>query len=67
MKVGDVVILKSGGPKMTVESATETQVHTVWFEAGELRTTSLGVELVELVPPGWRDRPPPTSIPGGGD
>jgi len=29
--VGDVVQLKSGGPKMTVTNVLEKSVHTSWF------------------------------------
>jgi uncharacterized protein YodC (DUF2158 family) len=31
LKVGDVVQLKSGGPKMTVTNVLEKVVHTSWF------------------------------------
>lgn len=67
MKAGDVVVLKSGGPKMTVEQVTSAQVHTVWFVGDTLHRSTIALELVDLVPPGWRDRPPPTSLPGGGE
>jgi uncharacterized protein YodC (DUF2158 family) len=30
-KIGDIVQLKSGGPKMTVTSVLEKVVHTAWF------------------------------------
>ncbi len=30
-KVGDIVQLKSGGPKMTVTAVLEKVVHTAWF------------------------------------
>lgn len=29
--IGDIVQLKSGGPKMTVTSVLEKVVHTAWF------------------------------------
>jgi len=31
-KIGDVVVLKSGGPRMTVEKVDGTTVHCKWFE-----------------------------------
>lgn len=31
LKVGDVVRLKSGGPKMTVEEVRPTSVVCIWF------------------------------------
>lgn len=31
-KQGDIVLLKSGGPKMTVESAGDTKVLCVWHD-----------------------------------
>ncbi|MGC1361085.1 MAG: DUF2158 domain-containing protein [Silvibacterium sp.] len=34
LKVGDVVQLKSGGPKMTVNELTPAQAHCVWFVGG---------------------------------
>jgi uncharacterized protein YodC (DUF2158 family) len=30
--VGDVVVLKSGGPKMTVDKISGNEVQCVWFE-----------------------------------
>ena len=30
--VGDVVVLKSDGPKMTIEKIDSDQCHCVWFE-----------------------------------
>lgn len=32
MKIGDIVKLKSGGYKMTVEDVKEDDVHCVWFD-----------------------------------
>ncbi|KTC81761.1 YodC family protein [Legionella brunensis] len=37
-KVGDVVILKSGGPKMTVVSVeAENELRCTWFVNGEIK------------------------------
>lgn len=35
--VGDVVMLKSGGPHMTVTNHNEKGVHVVWFSNSETR------------------------------
>jgi uncharacterized protein YodC (DUF2158 family) len=41
-KVGDIVQLKSGGPKMTVvgDLKDEEQVYTAWFVEGKKETAS---------------------------
>lgn len=41
-KAGDVVVLKSGGPRMTVqgEGDFEGQVLCQWFDKGEVKTGS---------------------------
>lgn len=31
-KIGDVVVLRSGGPRMTVEKIDGTTAHCKWFE-----------------------------------
>lgn len=31
LKLGDIVQLKSGGPKMTVTKVLERYIHTAWF------------------------------------
>ncbi len=31
-KVGDVVILKSGGPDMTISTVSDDGVHCIWFK-----------------------------------
>lgn len=37
MEIGDVVLLKSGGPKMTVVSANEREIRCKWLsDRGEL-------------------------------
>lgn len=36
LKIGDVVRLKSGGPKMTISDITDNKFSTVWFFNGKL-------------------------------
>ncbi len=31
LKLGDIVQLKSGGPKMTVSRVLDSHIHTAWF------------------------------------
>ncbi|HEX8012455.1 MAG TPA: DUF2158 domain-containing protein [Casimicrobiaceae bacterium] len=52
-KPGDIVKLKSGGPKMTVEgpyrghSSNEEQVRCIWFEGSERKTDVFAVATLE--------------------
>ena len=52
-KVGDVVRLKSGGPKMTVidiNGESHSQISVAWFvDDGDLRSTSGPAASLELV------------------
>lgn len=54
-KVGDVVVLRSGGPKMTIrESSTESEDGTItvnWFTVDTLVFEYLHEDQVELAPP----------------
>ena len=34
---GEVVMLKSGGPQMTVVNVREGDVHVIWFNGADLR------------------------------
>jgi uncharacterized protein YodC (DUF2158 family) len=52
---GDVVVLKSGGPKMTVNNAGtdmtgELFVECVWFEGNQHRATTFHPEALEIAP-----------------
>lgn len=52
-KVGDVVILKSGGPKMTVENVAtrnsgQPAVWCTWFEGSKVVKDVFAVEAVKL-------------------
>jgi uncharacterized protein YodC (DUF2158 family) len=54
---GDVVVLKSGSPTMTVAEASAEAVVCVWFdpEKGEFRTQALPTSVLDN-PAGKRDR-----------
>ena len=45
-KVGDVVVLKSGGPRMTVESVANEVAHCVWFEKTKKHEGNFNVALL---------------------
>lgn len=46
-KVGDVVILKSGGPSMTVNSVDISGVFCVWFDSkGETKSATFLAEML---------------------
>lgn len=54
-KTGDVVVLKSGGPKMTVgdpvvQTATSTKVRCVYFLNGELKEALVAAETLIASP-----------------
>lgn len=40
LKTGDVVKLKSGGPTMTVSSATDEKIECAWFVDGTVQHSS---------------------------
>jgi len=50
LRAGDVVRLRSGGPKMTialVDSADDCHCH--WFDGGELKTSVVDINTLEKV------------------
>jgi uncharacterized protein YodC (DUF2158 family) len=54
IKVGSIVKLKSGGPKMTVEAvfrdvSKETYVQCSWFEGDKRVEGQFGLEAIETV------------------
>lgn len=51
IQVGDVVILKSGGPTMTVEATNSERVHTQWFDATTLKSGSFNAPSLKLYTP----------------
>jgi uncharacterized protein YodC (DUF2158 family) len=36
--IGDIVVLRSGGPRMTVKFIDDAGVHCIWFEASKSQT-----------------------------
>lgn len=51
-KVGDVVKLKSGSPKMTISSIENKICNCVWFEQSSKMEDSFSQELLEKYEPG---------------
>lgn len=48
-KPGEVVVLKSGGPLMTVKFHEEYRVACTWFDSkGQLQVNEFGPEQLEL-------------------
>ncbi|MBB3562884.1 uncharacterized protein YodC (DUF2158 family) [Rhizobium sp. BK512] len=48
-KVGDIVMLKSGGPKMTVVSVvSSTTVQTSWFAGAKNEKAHFAVDALEV-------------------
>ena len=45
-KIGDIVQLKSGGPKMTVTNVLERVVHTAWFAGSKKEMGAFPFEAV---------------------
>ena len=51
-KKGDVVWLKSGGPKMTIKSTSKLDICTcIWFQFGEIQSFEFEFELLTLSDP----------------
>jgi uncharacterized protein YodC (DUF2158 family) len=50
MKSGDVVMVQSGGPKMTVERVVKGVVSCVWFEGPDLFRGTFPVDALKLIP-----------------
>lgn len=56
MAPGDIVILKSGGPRMTVYFIREGFVHAKWFtDAGELIQDKFVSAMLKIVESGAED------------
>jgi uncharacterized protein YodC (DUF2158 family) len=53
-KPGDLVVLKSGGPVMTVEDVDKfatNDITCVWFAGAKLESSRLKSDSIELAPP----------------
>ena len=57
IKAGDVVQLKSGGQKMTVESTTETHAKCTWCADGEVRSAAIGILALQVFEPKPESKP----------
>lgn len=51
LKVGDVVQLKSGGPKMTVSEIDEDNVFCQWFHNNRVQSACFAPEQLKKVEP----------------
>jgi uncharacterized protein YodC (DUF2158 family) len=49
-KPGDVVALKSGGPRMTIKFIENGEASCTWFEGGKLSHASFGLEMIQTPP-----------------
>lgn len=48
---GSIVVLKSGGPAMTIVASTDDEVEVIWLsDAGELFRQAIPAIAIELVP-----------------
>ncbi|MBW7867895.1 MAG: DUF2158 domain-containing protein [Brumimicrobium sp.] len=52
-KVGNVVVLKSGGPSMTIESIDGEVVDCVWFSNKELKRATFMSHSLMNEPPSY--------------
>ena len=47
-KIGDIVLLKSGGPKMTVTAILQKVVHTAWFAGSKKEQGAFPFEAIVM-------------------
>jgi len=45
-KIGDIVQLRSGGPKMTVTAVLDPVVHTAWFAGSKKETGAFPFDAI---------------------
>ena len=49
IQVGDTVVLKTGGPAMTVQALSLSLAYCAWTQAGQRRQGTFEVETLQLV------------------
>lgn len=51
IKIGDVVILRSGGPRMTVDGfgMADRNVVCVWFDEKDVKRSTFSIEGLEII------------------
>jgi len=55
-KAGNIVRLKSGGPKMTVDKVNNSKISCVWFKEEHLKTAIFRKDTLELVGEGEKHK-----------
>lgn len=56
-KGGNIVRLKSGGPKMTVDKVNNSKISCVWFKDEHLKTAIFRKDTLESVDDGEKHKP----------
>jgi uncharacterized protein YodC (DUF2158 family) len=56
-KAGDVVRLKSGGPKMTISSVEAARIFTTWFAGDDPKTGAFATDTLETVEKSQQSEP----------
>ena len=51
MGIGDRVVLRSGGPAMTIEELAGSKASCVWFEGNEIRRSSFELSTLKVPDP----------------
>jgi uncharacterized protein YodC (DUF2158 family) len=58
LQAGDVVQLKSGGPNLTVNSASNTEAVVVWMDQSAVHAATILVACLNYVSGASDDQPP---------
>lgn len=48
LNLGDVVVLKSGGPKLTIETVVGLRANCQWFDGKDLKGGSIPLASLEV-------------------